>query len=380
MRLRALALTVFAIIAPAAPAADLSFTHHIVDPAASAPSNPYGKAVGDIDGDGRIDLLAGGYRAGGLVWYANTGDMGRWRKFVIAEGAGFSTDIEVCDIDRDGDRDVVAIRGRTVLWYENPSWKAHPIGDAPMHDIEVADFDGDGKLDVASRNQGEFGSRGDRLHFFRQASPDGWTASSIEIPDGEGLLVHDVDGDRRPDVVINGTWYENAGGVSDWRPHIYTKAWTHKSTFIAMGDLNGDGRDDIVLAPSELAGQKYRLSWFEAPADRRSIWPEHIVLDRIEAVHHFAGVADLDGDGDVDIATAEMHQGEDPDLVLLLLNEGKGGSWRRVEVARTGSHSMRIADLDGDGFPDLYGANHDSKGAPNGAPIEIWVQTRREGR
>ncbi|MBN1422772.1 MAG: VCBS repeat-containing protein, partial [Planctomycetes bacterium] len=363
----------------AARAADLSFTHHIVDPGGHAPVNPWGKAVGDIDGDGKIDLLAGGNRGGGLVWYANTGDMGRWTKRVIAEGAGFSTDIETCDVDADGDRDVIAIRGGSVLWYENPGWKAHPIGDAPMHDIETADFDGDGKPDIAARNQGEFGSRGDRLHFFRQVSPRRWTASSIEIPDGEGLLVRDVDGDGRPDVVINGTWYENTGGVAGWRAHVFAKAWTHKSAFVAMGDISGDGREDIVLAPSELRGQTYRLSWFEAPADRRGIWPEHIVLDRIEAVHHFVGIGDFDRDGGADIATAQMHQGEDPDLVLVLLNEGKGASWRRLEVARTGSHSMRIADLDGDGYPDLYGANHDSKGAPNGAPIEIWVQGRRKG-
>jgi hypothetical protein len=91
----------------------------------------------------------------------------------------------------------------------------------------------------------------------------------------------------------------------------------------------------------------------------------------VETVHHFAGIADFDGDGLGDIATAEMHQGEDPDEVKIYLNAGAGETWRKVVLSTTGSHSMRIADLDGDGDMDLYGANW------RGRAVEWWENLRK---
>ncbi len=378
---RSLGATLFSALAlaraapSAAPEPPRRFASVLVDPAGSAPRDPWCKAVGDLNGDGRPDLIAGGHSGGGLFWYENTGRPDRWRKREIAPGAGFGTDAEVADIDGDRDPDIVAIRGEAVVWYENPGWKAREIGRAPLHDIEVADFDGDGKLDVLGRNQGEFGGSGRELRLFRQLSASEWASSSREVLDGEGLLVRDVDGDGRPDGILNGRWYENRGPLAEWAEFTFAPSWTHKSAFVAAGDIDRDGREDIVLAPSELQGRRYRLSWFRRPEDPRSAWEERVVLADVEAVHHFVGVADFEGDRSLDIATAEMHQGADPDLISILFNAGSGRSWTRLDLAATGSHSMRIADLDADGLPDLYGANHSSS-APNGAPLEIWITAR----
>jgi hypothetical protein len=173
--------------------------------------------------------------------------------------------------------------------------------------------------------------------------------------------------------VINATWFENSGQLdpSSWNRHRYANRWVHAATFVAISDINQDGRLDIVLSPSELAGQSYRISWFEGPADRTTAWTEHVVLPGVEAVHHFVGTADFDLDGDVDIVTAQMQQGRDPDEVVLLRNEGDCDSWKPQVISTQGSHSMRILDVDNDGDSDLFGANH------AGRQVDLWVNQTR---
>ncbi len=356
------------------------FRHIIVDSSNSRPIDPWGKAVGDLNGDKRPDLTAGGRKTGGLAWYENSGDMSSWQRRSIAAGAGFSTDHEVADVDGDGDNDIVSIRDG-LLWYENArgdgsEWTAHPVSPETLHDVEVADLNGDGMPDLAARNQGEWGDG--TVVFIHRQEPRGKFTAAAKLPvlDGEGLLVTDLSGDGRPDIVVNGRWYENrnrAGEAGQWHEHVYgNDVWPN--TFLAAGDINGDGRTDLVVAPSERDHDFHkRISWFEAPAEGSAPWREHTILSDTQAVHHFVGVADFDGDGELDVATAEMRQGDDPDLVAVFRNHGKGGSWERVDIADTGSHSMRIADLNGDGAPDLFGANWNTEADPRGAPVEIWL-------
>jgi hypothetical protein len=362
-------------------AGDTPFRHVIVD---DGVKDPWAKIIADIDRDGFADIVIGG-RAGPLVWYRYPG----WTKAVIAEGGYRTVDGEAGDIDGDGDLDIVM---GGLIWYENPlpksnpaktPWVAHTVADHKTHDVELADLDRDGDLDIVTRDQSDFGAnagnkvflwcrekdKGSPTHNSALGGPDQWTHRVIECPHGEGLALGDIDGDGDQDVVIGGIWFENPGSILDgtWPAHQFCQ-W-HPSASVEVADINGDGRPDVVLSPSELAGHWYRLSWFEGPADpKQADWIEHVIADPIECVVHGLATADFNGDGAVDIAASEMHQGQDPDEVAIFINRRGGTAWDKRLLSAKGSHCIQAGDIGSDGDVDLVGANWSGPYQP----VEIW--------
>jgi hypothetical protein len=345
----------------AAEPAGLTFQHVLVDE--NPPQNPWIKIVGDLNADGKADVVIGGSK-GPLVWYRNPD----WKKSVIADGGYNTVAGAAVDIDNDGDLDI-ALGG--VVWFENPGsksdpskgpWRAHEVEKRRGHDLLAADLNGDGKVDLVMRDQSSFGSKtGHSVFLYKQVNPDKWTPRELRCREGEGVAIADLNGDGRPDIVIGGSWFENNGDLLEgpWTEHGFSTEWNYPHTKVAIGDLNGDGRPDIILAPAELKGGTHRIAWYEAPADATAgNWTQHIVEEPVETVIHALAVADFDGDGQLDLAAAHMHQGKPPQEVVVYLNTGGGLQWKRQVIATTGSHDIVAADLDGDGRPDLLGANH----------------------
>ena len=359
----------------------IPFTHVVVDP--DAPKHPHCKAVGDLNGDGRPDLLVASADEGGVFWY----EAPTWTKHRIGDGS-FTTDMAAGDIDGDGFVDVVVPAGGRLYvplyWYRNPMadgrspaepWERHIIGTPKgHHDVLLADLDGDGRLEVVTRGQSSFNAMaGDEITLYRLGADGDWAMRTIPCPHGEGLDAADLNGNGRLDLIVNGRWYENPGDLfgADWPEHTFSTRWTHPDAKVAAGDLDGDGRPEIVMVPSELAGQRYRISWFKAPADPTAEWTEHIIADDVECVLHSLALADMDGGGDLDIVTAMMHQGRPPQEVVIYHNRGGAAGWDKQVVATGGSHDLVVADITGDGMPDIYGCNWHSD-APNRAAIEYW--------
>jgi hypothetical protein len=338
------------------------------------PQNPWIKIVGDLNADNKLDVVIGGSK-GPLVWYRNPD----WKKSVIAEGGYNTVAGAAADIDNDGDLDI-ALGG--VVWFENPGpngnpskgpWRAHEVEKRRGHDLLAADLDGDGKVDLVMRDQSSFGSKtGHSIFLYKQEGPDKWTPRELRCREGEGVAIADLNGDGRPDIVIGGSWFENSGDLLEgpWTEHGFSTEWDYPHTKVAIGDLNGDGRPDIILAPAELKGGTHRIAWYEAPAAATAgNWKQHVVEEPVETVIHALVVADFNADGQLDVAAAHMHQGKSPQDVVVYLNTGGGLQWKRQVIATTGSHDIVAADLDGDGRPDLLGANHGG----THQPVELWL-------
>ncbi len=307
----------------------IAFDHLVIDPA--GPRDPWGKTVGDLNADGAPDLIVGGFDSGGLIWYENPS----WSPRVISGLTGFRTDHETGDVDRDGLLDVVSLgtdsAGRPwVGWFKNPGpgadWVSSTIDTNLLHDLEVADLNGDGQVDVIGRNQEAFKpGNGDTLFVYTQVTPSTWSKFTMLCANGEGLKVADVNRDSRPDIVVNGSWFENRGIDTVWVVHSYTSTYTYRSVAVEVADVDDDGLADIILSPSEPAGDTYRISWFKAPTDpSQAEWIEHVIEDGVETVHHSIGAADLDYDGTMDVISAQMNTGSTLPEVKLFLNGGQG--------------------------------------------------------
>ncbi|MGB5890800.1 MAG: FG-GAP-like repeat-containing protein [Thermoanaerobaculia bacterium] len=342
-----------------------SFQHVVID--AANPTDPHCKTLGDIDGDGLLDALAASSAGGGMFWY----EYPAWTEHAIRASGSWTTDMQVGDVDNDGDLDVVIPNGSGLQWYENPRpggdprttpWTEHLIGasGANNHDVELGDVDGNGSLDVVTRNK-----TGSGTYFWKQESPTSWTRITISTGAGEGTALGDVDGDDDLDVAHNGYWVEQIDATT-WSEHTIDGGWPDDAG-VLVADIDGNGDNDVVLAPSESSG---RFSWFEADDPVNGPWTEHTIDSTVSYLHTFEA-ADMDRDGDLDLVTAEMHQSSDPDEVSVYLNEGAGLVWNQLIVATSGSHNVRVGDIGDDADIDIFGANWNDS-APNSAIIEMW--------
>ena len=108
---------------------------------------------------------------------------------------------------------------------------------------------------------------------------------------------------------------------------------------IGVGDLNGDGRNDIVTP----------LGWLEAPADPRSgDWKFHEEFDLVSVGYIY--VLDVNGDGRKDLVTSMAH-----DYGVFWMENLGGGKWAKHVIDDTWSqaHALTMVDLNGDGRPDF---------------------------
>ncbi|MDD4225510.1 MAG: VCBS repeat-containing protein [Mariniphaga sp.] len=178
-----------------------------------APQHLWTKSFGDVNMDGKTDILVGGWRSGGLVAYLAPD----WEEYIINDSLKIGTDSEICDLNNDGTNDIVTIDdgNRKLIWLRGPDWQYQQIDSKTLHDAKVADFNNDGLLDIVARNQAEFGNRsGDTLYFYIQKPVGEWSKYTQPVVNGEGIKVADVNGNGRLDVIINQYWLENTGNIS----------------------------------------------------------------------------------------------------------------------------------------------------------------------
>lgn len=333
--------------------------------------------IADLDRSGRNGFILG-FRAVGpaLVWYRPAGK--GWDRIVVEpEYLTVEAGGTVHDIDGDGWLDLVFggdYQSPCVWWWRNPGkdwqagnpWQRYTIkksGKTQHHDQRIADFKGLGKPQLAYWNQGastlfvaEIPAQPRQLEEW--PSEPIFTGSAGENPGkyAEGMSSFDIDGDGRAEILAGNYMfsYESAG---KWR-----------ATRIAdIGGLIFAGRfikdakvPQVVIAPGDGSGP---VRWHECrgdPADTRS-WTGHDLVGRPMIHPHSLQIADIDGDGNLDIFVAEMakwtERRPDPDnphaQAFLFYGDGKGNFRKTIFQTGMGFHEARVADLNGDGRPDI---------------------------
>jgi hypothetical protein len=123
------------------------------------------------------------------------------------------------------------------------------------------------------------------------------------------------------------------------------------SANVSMGDLNGDGHLDLVLAK----GRHWPLIDRVLLNDGHGRFPVAQNLGETADRSYSAQLVDIDGDGDLDVVVSN----DAPDPKLVYLNDGKGhfrvgSTYGRPEWP---TRNASVADLDGDGRPDIIVAN-----------------------
>lgn len=342
--------------------------------------------IGDVTNDGLQDIVYINNNANGgyLGFRTGTKTGGLWEETIVAQtpptGGTFAAgDLEVGDMDGDGDIDILAVKhtgewddaseSAELFYYENPSWTPHAIGTArdAVKDMSIGDFDGDGLADLAVLT---FDEANLRIHHQQE---DG---SFIMVQDiilkglHEGMDVGDINEDGRMDIIANGYAFLNPGEdlTADWplevidaKWHNQTGDWSANGTKTFFTEL--DGKPVVFMSHSERGG--YPLSMYQRNAE--GAYAESVIVEELPAAHTLQ-VFDMDLDGDVDIVTGINYARAvnlDPKVdhfeVMVLLNEG-AGNWKRKVIETEGIYNGRVADFEGDGDYDIFRyPNHEAK-------------------
>ncbi len=369
----------------------LAFTHHVL----LEKNSSQARNIADFNNDGRGDIFVveGEFKPTVFAWY----EFPNWKKHTINSkslaGMHYIADSAIGDVDGDGDQDLIlpdAHEGMMrMLWFENPfiggkskdqEWQEHVMADLGdvswLKDVEVADFNNDGMLDVAARGEHDM--------FMLYHQKNTWEKIHFPVKAHEGLASGDIDRDGYSDLILNGFWLKNPGKNirSVWTEYDFdtkwfdqkTDSWQDNNCQVRIGDINADGLLDIIISNSEKAG--YPVSWYQAPKDpMNETWREH-VIDTLDYCHTLQ-IADFDNNGSLDVLAAEMVKGDDPDKMMLYLNNAniKSATVRKdatiaftaQQIQNTGAYWAIAGDLGGDGDIDILSSH--SYDEP---PVEFW--------
>src|SRR4051812_23674972 len=233
----------------------------------AAGNAPLGIGIADLDGDGRQDLLAVALNDDSLSILRNIGSPDA---ISFAPKLAFSTGVHpeglaIADFDGDKKPDVVTANAGgggsiTIFLNESSRGKISLVNrlDIPLntaHRVAVADFDGDGKLDLAVTS-----NSAQQIVILKNSSTPGsisfTPALSLNTASyANSVAIGDIDGDGRPDILAPisdvGALYiylnVSSGGAINFSPPKKFPAGG-AANGIAIGDLNGDAKVDVVIS------------------------------------------------------------------------------------------------------------------------------------
>lgn len=345
---------------------------------AAAGLRPTVVAAADIDNDGRIDVITGYAGVTGVsdprvvVSFQNSVDL--FEAVVIGASADLAgiTALAVADLDGDTHQDVVAACNGRLIYLYSPvtprtaaGWTLSTFdgssgaGLGQWNDVAVGDIDGAEGPDLVACN-----ANTGRLSWFRspasRTSGAGWTRFDIDATtrgSAASVLLDDVDGDGRIDVISTApgettartAWYKNPSNPA-------TDAWTKTAignavgaTRLALADLNQDGRKDVVVTLRTTVG----VGWYQKPTNPLTAWSGRLLTQYTANTPTDVKLADIDGNGQVDAVVSTRENGT---LRWFTPIGSQTLQWYENnlrDVTTDAVGRIAVADIDGDGRPDL---------------------------
>jgi gliding motility-associated-like protein len=340
----------------------------------TAGTNPGYVTMGDLDGDGKPDMAASNQADNTVSVFLNNGSLGNPS---FAAGITLTTGqapqgVAIGDIDGDGKPDmaVTSYNGNLVSVFRNTSTTGNisfaakvdiALGSCPFF-VVIRDMDGDGRADMVTANKdantvsivlntGEVGS----ISF----------AERVDLATGlkpYSVTVGDLDDDGKPDVAAS-AFEANNIVVFRNKSTVGLVSFEARQDFavttpysISIGDLDGDGKSDLVTG--------------NLTSNNISVFRNTSVVGTIsfaaksdiaigQRIYNVA-IGDLDGDGKNDLATSN-YTGNTVSVLRNIGTSGTIGFAAQVALPTgAGPNYVSIADMEGDGKPDLLVTNYDA--------------------
>lgn len=311
--------------------------------------------IGDVNGDGRLDIVASG-ESGSIVYFEapeRPRTIDDWTRVPVAsssQGLGSMIRVDLGDLDGDGQLEILAANKGGADWLafhrtgdarQADNWQKLALGKTRMPiNIRAVDIDHDGDLDVLGGSRGE----GKLVLFENLGNDKPWnerwrelqltqrhsklrghvTVSGMDLTysirgNSQGFMLEfaDLNADGRQDIVLilgNGIgWLEQPAALDKpWKEHLIGILHPDYPTGLKLADINGNGRLDLFVGgysytqrridPDSLVATRPcgRLAWFESPADPAQPWQCHDISRRAQGMYDMFVACDVNSDGLLD--------------------------------------------------------------------------------
>jgi hypothetical protein len=372
----------------------------------------YSVAIADMNGDGKPDLIVGNAAGGkssttfpggstiGVLLGNGDGTFGPAASYATGEWTAYS--VLVADVNGDGKADVL-ITGQdpgngpgavsVILGNGDGSLRApliYPAGGSGSEAVAVADVNGDGKLDLLFANQAVscVGCAGGGISVVL-GNGDGTFQPPVSYQTSSypaySLAVADLNGDGKPDIVATSSCTAGTNCVSSAVVLLGNGDGTFKSGVsypsggqtaysVVVADVNADGKPDLIVANSCSTGDVYCTSGTVGVllGNGDGTFRPVVIYGSGGQYPTSVVVADVNNDGKPDLMVSNYYTGGSNynGSIGILFGNGDGTFQPAVSYASggVGANSVAVADLNGDGKPDLLAVNQGiNYGISNGA-------------